>query len=61
MGGAPSTGLKLQEGGQAKGGKTITSDVVRVEGDNCFVKGQDGKSAIADRFNHPEGEQHRAG
>ena len=32
-----------REGGQAKGGKTITGEVVRVEGDNCFVKGQDGK------------------
>jgi hypothetical protein len=31
------------EGGQSKGGKTITGEVVRVEGDNCFVKGQDGK------------------
>ena len=31
------------EGDQSKGGKTITGEVVRVEGDNCFVKGQDGK------------------
>jgi hypothetical protein len=35
--------MKDREAGQAKGGKTITGEVVRVEGDNCFVKGQDGK------------------
>ena len=31
------------EDGPSTGGKTITGEVVRVEGDNCFVKGQDGK------------------
>jgi translation initiation factor IF-1 len=31
------------QGGQSKGGKTITGEVVRIEGDDYFVKGQDGK------------------
>jgi translation initiation factor IF-1 len=31
------------QGGQPTGGKTITGEVVRVEGNECFVKGQDGK------------------
>ena len=31
------------QGGQSKGGKTITGEVVRIEGDNYFVKDQDGK------------------
>ena len=31
------------EGSQPSGGKTITGEVLRVEGNNCFVKGQDGK------------------
>jgi hypothetical protein len=31
------------EGGQPNGGKMITGEVLRVEGTNCFVKGQDGK------------------
>ena len=31
------------EGSDSKGGKTITGEVLRVEGDNYFVKGQDGK------------------
>jgi hypothetical protein len=31
------------EGGQPRGGKTITGEVLRVEGNDCFVKGQDGK------------------
>ena len=31
------------EGGQPKGGQTITGEVLRVEGNNCFVKGEDGK------------------
>jgi hypothetical protein len=35
--------VKDMEGGQPKGGKTITGDVLRVEGNNCFVKGQNGK------------------
>ena len=30
-------------GGQSKDGKVITGEVLRVEGDNYFVKGQDGK------------------
>jgi hypothetical protein len=35
--------LNDMEGGQPNGGKTITGEVLRVEGTNCFVKGQDGK------------------
>jgi hypothetical protein len=31
------------QGGQPKGGKVITGEVLRVEGNDCFVKGQDGK------------------
>ena len=31
------------EGGQPTGGKTITGEVLRVEGNDCFVKGEDGK------------------
>ena len=31
------------QGGQSKGGKTIMGEVVRIEGDNYFVKDQDGK------------------
>ncbi len=31
------------QGGQSNRGKTIKGEVVRVEGNNCFVKGQDGK------------------
>ena len=31
------------KGDQAKDGKMITGEVLRVEGDNYFVKGQDGK------------------
>jgi hypothetical protein len=31
------------EGSDSKGGKAITGEVLRVEGDNYFVKGQDGK------------------
>ena len=31
------------EGDHAKGGKTIKGEVLRVEGDNYFVKGKDGK------------------
>ena len=29
--------------GLSQGGRTIEGEVLRVEGDNCFVKGQDGK------------------
>jgi len=31
------------KGGPSKDGKTITGEVMRVEGDNYFVKGQEGK------------------
>jgi hypothetical protein len=31
------------QGGQSTGGKTIKGEVLRVEGNDCFVKGQDGK------------------
>jgi hypothetical protein len=31
------------KGGPSKGGKTINGEVLRVEGDHYFVKGQDGK------------------
>jgi hypothetical protein len=31
------------KGGPSIGGKTINGEVLRVEGNNCFVKGQDGK------------------
>jgi hypothetical protein len=31
------------KGGQSQDGKTIKGEVLRVEGDNYFVKGQDGK------------------
>ncbi len=31
------------KGGPSKDGKTITGEVLGVEGDNYFVKGQDGK------------------
>ena len=31
------------ESGQPRGGKTITGEVLRVEGNDCFVKGRDGK------------------
>jgi hypothetical protein len=31
------------KGGPSKGGKTITGEMLRVEGDNYFVKGQEGK------------------
>ena len=31
------------KGGQSQGGKTIKGEVLRVEGANYFVKGQDGK------------------
>ncbi len=31
------------KGGASTGGKTITGEVLRVEGNDCFIKGQDGK------------------
>ena len=31
------------KGGDSTGGKTITGEVLRVEGNDCFIKGQDGK------------------
>ena len=33
----------MNEGGPTKEGKTIKGEVLRVEGDNFFVTGQDGK------------------
>jgi hypothetical protein len=30
-------------GGDSTGGKTIKGEVLRVEGNDCFIKGQDGK------------------
>jgi hypothetical protein len=35
--------MKDREGGQLKGEKTIKGEVLRVEGNDCFIKGQDGK------------------
>jgi hypothetical protein len=35
--------MNNMQGGQSKGGKTIMGEVVRIEGDNYFVKDQDGK------------------
>lgn len=35
--------MKDTEGGQSKGEKTIKGEVLRVEGDDCVIKGQDGK------------------
>jgi hypothetical protein len=45
QGGQETGGQQINdmEDGQSTGGKTITGEVVRVEGDNCFVKGQNGK------------------
>ena len=34
---------QTMKSGRSEGGKTITGEVLRVEGDNYFVKGQDGK------------------
>jgi hypothetical protein len=31
------------KGGDSTGGKTIKGEVLRVEGNDCFIKGQDGK------------------
>ena len=31
------------ESGQSTGGKTITGEVLHIEGIDCFIKGQDGK------------------
>ena len=31
------------KGSDSQGGRTIEGEVLRVEGDNCFVRGQDGK------------------
>lgn len=31
------------EGGQSQGVKTVKGEVLRVEGNDCFIKGQDGK------------------
>jgi hypothetical protein len=35
--------LHEMESGQSTGGKTIKGEVLRVEGNDCFIKGQDGK------------------
>jgi len=35
--------MNAVQGGQSTGGKTIKGEVLRVEGNDCFVKGQDGK------------------
>ncbi len=35
--------MKDRDGGQSKAGKTITGEVLRVEGNDCVIKGQDGK------------------
>jgi hypothetical protein len=34
---------EMKDGLSQQGGRTIEGEVLRVEGDNCFVKGQDGK------------------
>ena len=50
------------EGGQSTGAKTIKGEVLRVEGNDCVIKGQDGKEVrVAYRPHHHEGEKHRAG
>ena len=41
--GAGQTQLHQMEGGQSPVGKTIQGEVVRVEGSDCVIKGQDGK------------------
>jgi len=35
--------MKDMAGGQSNGGKTIKGEVLRVEGNDCFIKEQDGK------------------
>ena len=35
--------IKDTEGGQAKESRIITGEVLRVEGNDCLIKGQDGK------------------
>src|SRR5262245_51420729 len=35
---------KDMEGGQSQGAKTIKGEVLRVEGNECFIKGQDGRA-----------------
>ena len=41
--GAGQTQLHQMEGSQSPVGKTIQGEVVRVEGSDCVIKGQDGK------------------
>jgi len=41
--GAGQTQLHQMEGRQSPVGKTIQGEVVRVEGSDCVIKGQDGK------------------
>jgi hypothetical protein len=40
---AGETQMNDMEGSQPKGGKTIKGELLRIEGDNYFVKGEDGK------------------
>ena len=35
--------MNEMEGNQSTGGKTISGEVLRVEGNDCVIKGQDGK------------------
>ena len=41
--GTDETPLHQMEGGQSPVGKTIQGEVLRVEGNDCVIKGQDGK------------------
>ena len=41
--GAGETPLHQMEGGQSPVGRTIQGEVLRVEGEDCVIKGQDGK------------------
>ena len=38
--------LPFWRGGQSNGGKTIKGEVLRVEGNDCFIKGPDGKEML---------------
>ena len=41
--GAGETQSHQMEGGQSAAGKTIQGEVLRIEGDDCVIKDQDGK------------------
>jgi hypothetical protein len=41
--GAGEKQVHEMEGSQSTGGKTISGEVLRVEGNDCVIKGQDGK------------------